>query len=232
LDSEHPDFDVEGSLQASKSGVLYESTTFPDFTQNPQTMNINAFNPQPTDLHHGVMEQLGYSIQLFQLDEKINLLHQWVNLPYARRFWQMQGTLKDLYLFYYEVLTTGSSLPFWLFHKNEPLTFFEMYEVRKSPLDGKYDTLAGDYGFHILMAPPRDLLKAASGIPQISVLILKAIIQFAFGFTCIQRLVCEPDIQNINANRLAVQAGFTFHKQVEVDQKLANLYIYPSSDFH
>jgi len=173
-------------------------------------------------------ESEGYvlSVRQVELAKEISTLHRWVNLPYSSRFWSMQGELSQLCRFYTDKVNSGDLQLFFVCYKSRPLAFFEVYPVMRTELKDFIDASKYDYGIHLLLAPYKDIgLVIKKPLRRLSMNILETIIQMLFSNEAVNRIFAEPDADNINANRLALKAGFRFIKMIQFPDKKANLYI-------
>ncbi|MCF3111676.1 acetyltransferase [Niabella sp. CC-SYL272] len=171
-------------------------------------------------------DQLELGIRKVDLRKDLALMYQWVNQPYAYRFWGMQGTLKKLYEFYYPKLEEGHLQLFFACITDIPVALIEVYPVLRSELAGMWNFTEADYGIHLLMAPYREIKTViSSDIDGLSVWVLKAVQRMLFDFSAVQRIVAEPDEQNIHACRLAEKAGFHYLKTLPLEGKVARLYM-------
>ncbi|MBO9595537.1 MAG: acetyltransferase [Niabella sp.] len=170
-------------------------------------------------------DRLELGIRKADLRKDLALMYRWVNQPYAYRFWGMQGTLKALYMFYSPKLEEGHLQLFFACIGATPVALVEVYPVLHSELAGALDFTEADYGIHLLMAPYREVKAAVRvNIEGLSVWVLKAMQRMLFGFSAVQRIVAEPDTQNMHACRLAEKAGFRYIKTLPLEGKVARLY--------
>ncbi len=158
-------------------------------------------------------------------NKDLALIHSWVNKPYARRFWQMQGTLNELTKHYNKLKEENRINTFILCNEVKPVALFEVYQVLSSELALKYEAEVSDYGIHLLMAPHKDLLYLKKNINKVSKECLKTIVDMLFTFNSVKRIFAEPDKANFPAHRLAESVGFSFIKDIQLMEKQAKLYM-------
>lgn len=163
-------------------------------------------------------------IKPFSLQRDIALIHRWVNQPYARRYWQMQGPVEQLYRYYETVLNSGAGYSLMVFLEQRPVAQVDVYDVMADEIGKLYEAKPGDHGIHVLMAPNRKPVRNLSTNVMVSCL--------AFLFTLsVNRVIGEPDAENEKANALVKRVGFRLMKQVKMSYKTANLYSYRREDF-
>lgn len=169
-----------------------------------------------------------YSIRVkpISLTRDILIIHSWVNMDYAKTFWQMEGPYEKLYQHYEKFINDGHgfSLVFFINDMKTPVGLIDVYLARYDEIGKHYECGAEDYGLHILMAPKK------IRIPGLTTNVLLTGLSFLFTLS-IDRIIGEPDTGNKNANDLIKKAGFRFIKEVEMSYKKANLYFCDKKDF-
>jgi len=163
-------------------------------------------------------------IKPLHLPRDINMIHKWVNRPEAKTFWQMDGSIEDLYRHYEEFLNAGTGYSLMCFLDDKPVAQIDFYKVATDEVKEHFDYKETDFGIHLLMGkyntPVADLTRNVM------------ITALAFLFTLdIGRVVGEPDARNTKANKLVMDVGFNFVKTIQMSYKTANLYLYDKADF-
>jgi len=156
----------------------------------------------------------------------IPLIYQWVNQSYARRYWQMDGTKKQLLDTYKIVLAHRQAHSFIGTFEDQVVCQVDLYNVAIDELAEHVEVSPGSCGLHILMLPPSQSSKG------LTTAMLKALIRFYFSFGAAQTLYGEPDARNTGANVSAKAAGFTFLRPITLSYKTANLYSITKQQFH
>ena len=156
----------------------------------------------------------------------IDTIHDWVNQPYTRRYWQMNVDKPSLRETYTTLLNNSQTHSFIGLFNNKIVCQIDCYLVAADEIKEHVLTSPGNCGLHILMLPPRELQK---GLTEA---MLKAFIKFYFSFGAAQTLYGEPDHRNIAANIAAKRSGFEFQKQITLSYKTANLYSITKQQFH
>lgn len=159
-----------------------------------------------------------FSMRTVNFDSDLEMLTNWVNQPYAKRFWQMEGDVGHLRNTYEELLANPAAHSFFGCFDDEPVCQMDLYLVSEDELYKHVDAQPSDAGFHLLMGPPREMQKGFSFYA------VRCLQEFYFSFPDSGDLYCEPDQNNYHANRLAISTGFQFLKTIELPYKTANLY--------
>jgi RimJ/RimL family protein N-acetyltransferase len=164
--------------------------------------------------------ELGGTLSLRSLDTVIDkeMMVNWVNQPYSRKFWQMDGSAENWLRTYIAILDDESMHAFVGCFNDEPICQIDAYVIAASELNDHISAHDNDAGLHLLMGPPREMQKGFAFYA------LKCFQQYYFSFPRSGDLYAEPDQQNYHANRMAMSTGFQLLKTVELSDKIANLY--------
>ncbi|WP_298739704.1 GNAT family N-acetyltransferase [uncultured Chitinophaga sp.] len=158
-----------------------------------------------------------FSFRPLQIDEDIALIHNWVNLDYAR-YWQMQHTTIEQVTAAYTTITQAKhSHAFMGFYNNTPAFLWESYQAVNDPIGKYYEAREGDYGLHLLVAP------VETPIHHFTLHILKTIIDFMLTNPAVERLIVEPDVRNEKMHVLTKRVGFEYQQEIQLPQKTAYL---------
>ena len=163
-------------------------------------------------------------IKPLHLPRDINVIHQWVNQPYAKAFWQMDGPIEALYHHYENFLSSGTSYSLMCFLDNQPVSQVDYYKVSVDEVRNHFAYEETDFGIHLLMG------KYNSRVADLSRNVMITALAFLFTLD-IGRIVGEPDALNLKANKLVEDVGFRFIKAIQMSYKTANLYLYDKTDF-
>ncbi|HLP37720.1 GNAT family N-acetyltransferase [Lacibacter sp.] len=166
-------------------------------------------------------------IELRSLDLQKDLptIYNWVHQPYAKKFWQMNIGLAELEAFYLSVLKRADTHSIVASYNNQLVAQIDLYHAPFDEVGKCYPATMNDYGLHFIMAP------VSERIPSFSTIVFSAAVEFLFGFSCVHRVVGEPDSCNVKANELVQRAGFRFQQQIVLPDKVANLYFCDHSSF-
>lgn len=175
--------------------------------------------PEKLYCHVEPSTQAPVTFRSLDLSRDLDMIYDWVNQAYSRRFWQLNGS-RELVRCTYEAILYNSRAHSFLGCLNEqPFCQIDVYGVKGEELElHTGDVSTQDCGIHLLMLPPNQLQKGWSYYA------LKNFQRYYFSFAVHQKLFAEPDQLNVLANKLAVDCGFTFLKTIELSNKTANLY--------
>lgn len=169
-------------------------------------------------------EKEAVAFRSFQTSD-IDMIHEWVNEPYAKRFWQMEGSNELVRDTYDKIVQSPYAHSFIGLYNNNPVCQVDVYLVALDELKHHVKRKPDDCGLHFLMAPPK-LLKRGMGLTM-----LRGFIDFYFSFPRGKRLFAEPDRENLKANALAQKAGFQFVDSIRLPDKFATLYCITRENF-
>lgn len=159
-----------------------------------------------------------FSLRSVELERDLEMLTNWVNQPYAKKFWQMEGDASKLRNTYEALLSNPAAHSFIGCFDDEPICQIDLYLLAIDELGKHVDAQPGDAGMHLLMGPPREMQKGFSFYA------IRCLQEYYFSFQESGDLYAEPDQQNYHANRLAINTDFRFIKTVQLSYKTANLY--------
>ncbi|MGN6539849.1 MAG: GNAT family N-acetyltransferase [Ginsengibacter sp.] len=163
-------------------------------------------------------------IKPLHLPRDIHIIHQWVNSPRAKQFWQMEGSIQKLYRHYEDFLNSGTGYSLMCFFAGKPVAQIDYYKVAADEVKDHFDYRETDFGIHLLMGNYMESISHLTRDVMITAL--------AFLFTLdINRIAGEPDERNDKANKLVVEVGFRFIKTIQMSYKTANLYLFDKADF-
>lgn len=164
-------------------------------------------------------------IKPLHLPRDIKTIHNWVNKPYAKAFWQMEGSADDIYLHYENFLNAGTGYSLMCFLEDKPIAQVDYYKAATDEIKEHFDYCETDFGIHLLMGSYKKPIAHLGRDVMITAL------AFLFTLTDIERIVGEPDARNEKANQLVVDVGFRFIKTIQMSYKTANLYMFEKTDF-
>lgn len=168
---------------------------------------------------------LTIKVRPFYAPEHLKLMHRWSSLPYASHFWQMKMSFRKFRQFYLERVNSLKGVVFLLYLNEVPVAQVDVYQVSSDELSAFTETGNDDYGFHLLMAPYRELLAACNKETRgLAEKVIITVLEMLFHISDASRVYAEPDINNIHSCRLAERTGFVFIKEIEMSYKKANLY--------
>jgi len=168
----------------------------------------------------GVINNPGIRWEWLELCSHMPIIFNWVQLPYAKKFWQMDHLSFDqLHAHYAQVLQSGHNDSLIGYFNGAPVCQVEVYYCLHDEISHHYTASLGDLGIHFLMAPI-----SGKKIDNLSVTMMQSIIRLLFASAGVDKIMGEPDIHNQKANTLVKKAGFVFKKKISMSYKQANLY--------
>ncbi|WP_433826665.1 GNAT family N-acetyltransferase [Actinoplanes sp. CA-015351] len=152
------------------------------------------------------------------LDRDLDLLHAWVTHPRSH-YWGLQGATPARVREEYQKIADNPHHHAWLGYGDDgvPLFLAETYEPAHSELASFYDVRPGDIGMHVLVAPPTG---RRAGLTSA---VFRAVMDFCFADSKIDRVVVEPDVRNEAIARKNAEAGFVEERHIELHDKTARL---------
>jgi RimJ/RimL family protein N-acetyltransferase len=158
------------------------------------------------------------SLRSLDLDKDLDMIYDWVNRSYSKRFWQLNGSRELVKNTYGKIMDNPKAHSFIGIINQHPVCQIDAYLICGDELNIHVDATVHDAGLHLLMAPPRHLKKGWS------LAALQIFQDYFFSFPKAERLYGEPDHENIPANVLSIRAGFQFLEEIQMSYKKANLY--------
>lgn len=140
------------------------------------------------------------------------ILQQWLADPHAA-FWGMADLDVAGVRAYLERIDADPAQQAWLGSVGDAPAFFaETYDPARVLLRGIHDSLPGDLGMHVLIAPP-------GGRPRhgFTDAVFAAVMAWCFDRLGAERVVVEPDERNDRIRRKNIRAGFTELRRAEVE---------------
>lgn len=165
------------------------------------------------------------SLRSLDMETDLMVIHHWVNMDYAKQFWQMNVGLEELATCYAKIMHTPATHSMVAVYKSELIAQIDLYKATEDAVGKLFHATEYDYGIHFLMAPNQ--LRIAS----LSTIVFSTVIEFLFQFACVKRIIGEPDSGNEKANALVKRIGFRFQHLIQLPDKEANLYFCDRSGF-
>lgn len=166
------------------------------------------------------------SFRSFDLEKDTDLIHHWVNQPYALPFWQLDGKRDRVYDLYYNIQRNSNGHSYLGLLDDQPICQFDVYRVLADELRHFVPADENDCGFHLLMAPNDQ------PIPGLTLMIVESFLYYFFSFGQARQMYAEPDLTNRRSNRILQQLGFTYHHAIEMSYKTAKLYSITKEQFY
>ncbi|WP_075182005.1 GNAT family N-acetyltransferase [Pantoea sp. 1.19] len=157
--------------------------------------------------------------------EDAALIHDWVTRDYAR-FWGMQqDSLQQVAAFYRELTAQRADGALIGCCNGQPAFLIECYQAQHDAVGQHYPAAEGDYGMHLLLAPPQQ------PVPQFSWQVFTVVMDYLFSRPEVTRVVVEPDVRNDKIHRLNRRAGFVYQYPINMGHKTAWLAFCQRSDY-
>ncbi len=154
------------------------------------------------------------------LQKHLPKLYQWVGLPYAHRYWQMDHlSFDEFYAHYENTLAIGHATSLIGYYEGEMICQVDVYKCFHDEIAAHYPANIWDLGIHFLMAPIKHQPK-----PGLSVALMQSALRLLFSIQEVNKIMGEPDATNTKANELVRKAGFHFLHSITMSYKTANLY--------
>ncbi len=151
------------------------------------------------------------------LERDIDIIYDWVKRPYAT-YWGMVGDTRDtVYETYKKLIALPYHEVYIGYYQGMPAFLMEKYKASEDRITSYYTVAEGDYGMHILVAPPKQKIHGFTWH------VFTTVLDFFFSQPSVERIVVEPDINNKKIHRLNKKAGFLYQKEIELPEKTAAL---------
>ena len=160
------------------------------------------------------------------LKKDINILHQWVNAPYAKDFWQLEGPKEQLQSIYQSILKNPDGHSFIGLLDEQLVCQIDLYRVQSADLGRYIRHQFNDCGMHLLMAPVK------FPIPHLSRMVMETFLRYYFSFDEAESLYAEPAIHNHKACKLLGKSHFSFVQNIMLTDKAASLYLITRKQFY
>ncbi len=153
----------------------------------------------------------------FDIERDASMVFGWVQNPHAQYWGMLDSTFSDFIAVYTELL----AIPRYQIYIGEiqgrALFLMEAYNPTTDGIGEHYTVLEGDWGMHVLVAPPE---KRIHGLTWH---IFTGIMDFLFDQPSCKRVIVEPDVNNEKIHRLNKKAGFEYQYEVVMPHKTAHL---------
>ena len=165
------------------------------------------------------------SFRSMNLKGDIDLIYDWVNRDYSKKFWQLNGSKQLVQDTYNAILDNPATHSFIGLLNNTPVCQVDIYLVLADELASFVESSQDDCGMHFLMMPPEERPKG------LALAMFKAFLSYYFSFQQATTMYGEPDCHNVKANQLVQASGFKFLSTIKLSYKTAYLYRLLKSEF-
>ena len=150
-----------------------------------------------------------------QVDAHAAVAHRWLSSDHAY-YWGMQSlSAADVRDYFTQLAASDAGDAFIGLRDGEPAFLMERYDPAAEAIGKHYDVQPGDVGMHVLVAP------TDQPIAGFTWSVFTLIMDFLFSDPATARVVVEPDASNDAIHALNRRAGFVYHRQVELPDKIA-----------
>lgn len=178
-------------------------------------------------VHYSKSAHLAQAISFRSLDlqEDLPQIHEWVNMDYTSRYWQMDGPFEWLREIYEQILSHPNAHSFVGYYGDQLICQLDVYQIGVDELSYLIPEASHQCGFHLLMAPNKLPIKGLTSA------IIKSFLEFYFSFETSEKMYAEPDASNQKSIDLLQEAGFCFLKTIELSYKTAHLFYLDKKSF-
>lgn len=159
------------------------------------------------------------------------IAHEWLTHPKSAYWGMLDSTVAEVAELIRHSATVGGSSEFGLrmgTHEGERSFFFELYNPAVGDLAAPgtgYTYVPGDIGMHLLVSP------SDKRLPGFTANVMLHIMRTAFFESGARRVVVEPDVRNLDVQRLNAAVGFVVAGDFPVADKIARLSYCTREDF-
>ncbi|PXY47357.1 GNAT family N-acetyltransferase [Flavobacterium hydrophilum] len=186
---------------------------------NKYFFSKKLINPKGTDIvfsRYFEKENVTITLRPVNVDNDLEILHEWFHREHALKIWQMNWPIKDLEMFY-RTLLPGDISHSYIGEANGVPTFnMEVYWANRDIVGNHYDSLPSDYGTHLIIAPTDSKLKFTSAVTQ-------SMMDFVFAEAKVGKMIGEGSVDSLASMMNKAQVGFKIQKVIEMPHKKANL---------
>ena len=206
--------DVDGGVNAA--AVSYAKV--------PNLLHLYFFSdqliqPEGTDVffkRYFPKEDVTMSIRPIDLENDLEMLHEWFNREHAVKIWQMNWPIDELETYYRLMLPSQEAHSYIVLSNDEPSCNIEIYWASRDMVGDYYDVLPTDYGTHQFIAPVDPKKKYVSPSTQ-------SMVDYVFAQPEVGKMVGEGSVDSLASMMNKAHVGFKVEKVIEMPHKKANL---------
>ncbi|PIF45871.1 siderophore synthetase component [Chryseobacterium sp. 52] len=150
------------------------------------------------------------------LDEDLEMLHEWFNREHAIKIWQMNWPIDELETYYRLMLPSDESHSYIVLSNGEPSCNIEVYWPCRDIVGDYYEVMPTDYGTHQFIAPTDPKKKFVSPSTQ-------SMVDYVFAQPEVGKMVGEGSVDSLASMMNKAHVGFKVDKVIEMPHKKANL---------
>ncbi len=206
--------DVDGGINASS--VAYAKIPNP---LHKYFFSQQLIHPQGKEVffqRYFAKEDVTISMRPIDLENDLEMLHEWFNREHAIKIWQMNWPIDELET-YYRLMLPGDEAHSYIIESNdEPSCNIEVYWACRDIVGDYYEVLPTDYGTHQFIAPTDPKKKYVSPSTQ-------SMVDYVFAQPEVGKMVGEGSVDSLASMMNKAHVGFKVDKVIEMPHKKANL---------
>lgn len=161
-------------------------------------------------------EDVTISMRPIDLENDLEMLHEWFNREHAIKIWQMNWPIDELETYYRLMLPGDEAHSYIILSNGEPSCNIEVYWASRDMVGDYYDVLPTDYGTHQFIAPVDPKKKYVSPSTQ-------SMVDYVFAQPEVGKMVGEGSVDSFASMMNKAHVGFKIEKVIEMPHKKANL---------
>ncbi|MDR6922582.1 GNAT family N-acetyltransferase [Chryseobacterium sp. 2987] len=161
-------------------------------------------------------EEVTITMRPIDLDQDLEMLHEWFNREHAVKIWQMNWPIDELETYYRLMLPGDEAQSYIVISNGEPSCNIEVYWPCRDIVGDYYDVLPTDYGTHQFIAPTDPKKKYVSPSTQ-------SMVDYVFAQPEVGKMVGEGSVDSLASMMNKAHVGFKVEKVIEMPHKKANL---------
>ncbi|MCJ7936170.1 MAG: GNAT family N-acetyltransferase [Chryseobacterium sp.] len=161
-------------------------------------------------------EDVTMSMRPIDLENDLEMLHEWFNREHAVKIWQMNWPIDELETYYRLMLPDDEAHSYIIASNDEPTCNIEIYWACRDIVGDYYEVLPTDYGTHQFIAPIDPKKKYVSPSTQ-------SMVDYVFAQPQVGKMVGEGSVDSLASMMNKAHVGFKVEKVIEMPHKKANL---------
>lgn len=168
-----------------------------------------------------------FCLKKLNIEEHLDVFHQWHNQPYVYEFWELNQTKKELMKYLEKLMSEPQVQPVIGYINDEPCAYFEIYWAYYDRIAPYCDATLYDRGYHLLIGSKKFLGK------HNTILWLNLVNDFIFkDEPRTQRIVGEPRADNVGILKYLEHTPFVKEKEFDFPHKRAALLVCEKEKFY
>jgi len=210
------------------SAAIFPVSEIPVIPENPSCglcMSVSPSGIAPVCAVKDLPErQMTISVRAFDPVSDTPVLFKWLSQEYGGPLKEKMYAPEALSVSYACMIESDFAQPFMGLVNNVPVCQVDVYKTRQDAISLYYDSLAGDYGLHLVIAP----MAAQDSI----VMLVRTCIEYFFSFPEVGRIVVDIEIRDEWNLDLFKKTGFRPYKKIQSSYKTSNLMICTRNSLH